>query len=575
MKRKENITPIKETLFACKIMFKYALLFGCIINLLMLSTPIYSMQVLDRVISSGNVDTLVMLTLVIMLALLLLAMLQAGRSFAMTQMGNWIERQLSEKVFTGSVKMSLESKVNIGSQQLTDLQTIKNFLTSPGLLTVLDTPWAIIFIIVLFIIHPWMGFLSVIGGALLVGFAILSDKLTKPLLDSMNDENIKSRRQVDQATRNAEVIEVMGLLPNIIQSWQKLNGKIQTTHSLFTKRYSVLTEITKFIRLVIQILVTGFGAYLVINGQMSSGAIIASSSLVGRALAPFEGAINSWKGFVNCRKAYDRLNAAYELVEKHEEKMSLPEPEGRVDVENLFYNPPNVQRHIVKGITFSLKAGETLAIIGPSASGKTTLAKLLAGALNPSIGTVRVDDASLKDWKREELGKYIGYLPQDVELFAGTIKENIARMDPNADPEEVVMAAQITGVHEMILRLPKGYDTEIGFDGSMLSGGQRQRIALARAFYGNPKILLLDEPNSNLDSVGEAALATAIDVAKDRNITCIIISHRTSILNVADKIMILKDGVIATFGSKKEVMDQMNQASQMNQLKNVPGHGNA
>jgi PrtD family type I secretion system ABC transporter len=569
MKKKGQITPIKETLIACKVMFKYALLFGCIINLLMLSTPIYSMQVLDRVISSSNTDTLLMLTLVILLALLLLGLLQAGRTFAMTQMGNWIEKQLSEKVLAGSVKMSLESKVNIGSQQLIDLQTIKNFLTSPALLTILDTPWAIIFIIVLFAIHPWMGLLSVLGGGILIGLAILSDKLTKPLLDAINDESIKSRRQVDQATRNAEIIEVMGLLPNITYHWQQMNNKIQTTHSLYNKRQAVLTEVTKFIRLVLQILVTGIGAYLVLQGQISTGAIIASSSLMGRALAPFEGAINYWKGFVNCRKAYDRLNQAYELNEREAEKMALPEPEGKIDLENVFYNPPNVQRHLVKGITFSLKAGETLVIIGPSASGKTTLAKLIAGALSPTIGVVRIDDASLKDWKREQLGKYIGYLPQDVELFNGTIRANIARMDPDAKPEDIIIAAQIAGVHEMILRLPKGYDTEIGFDGSSLSGGQRQRIGLARAFYGNPKILLLDEPNSNLDSLGEAALSTAIAVAKENKITSIVISHRTSILNIADKIMIMKDGMIATYGSKKEVMDQMNK------LKVVPGQGNA
>jgi PrtD family type I secretion system ABC transporter len=568
-KGKDNITPIKETLIACKVMFKYALVFGCIINLLMLASPIYSMQVLDRVISSSNTDTLLMLTLVIVLALLLLALLQAGRAFAMTQMGNWIEKQLSEKTFASSVRMSLESKINIGSQQLRDLQTIKGYLTSPGLLTMLDLPWAIIFIMVLFIIHPWMGFLSIIGGAILVGLAVLSDRLTKPLYDSISDESIKSMRQVDQATRNAEIIEVMGLLPNIISVWQSMNHKVQSTQSLVTKRQTVLSELTKFIRLVLQILVTGLGAYLVLQGEISTGAIIASSSLIGRALAPFESAIASWKGFVNSRKAYERLNTSYELVEKQEEKMSLPEPEGKIDVENVFYNPPNVQRHLVKGVSFSLEPGEALVIIGPSASGKTTLAKLIAGALHPTIGSVRIDEASLKDWKRDELGQFIGYLPQDVELFNGTVKENIARMNQNADPEEIVMAAQIAGVHEMILRLPKGYDTEIGFDGSILSGGQKQRIALARALFGNPKLMILDEPNSNLDSLGESALATALEVAKEKRITCIIISHRTTILNIADKIMIMKDGAVATYGSKKEVMEQMNQ------LKAVPVKGHA
>ncbi|RZI47781.1 type I secretion system permease/ATPase [Rickettsiales endosymbiont of Peranema trichophorum] len=561
-----NITehnPLKLTLAKCKLMFKYVLVFGCILNMLMLATPIYSMQVLDRVISSGNLDTLFMLTLVIGLALGLMSLLQAARSFAMLQMGAWIEKQLSEGVFSCSVRMSLESKVNIGSQQLRDLQTIKTYMTSLPLLTILDTPWAIIFIIALFIIHIYMGALAVIGGVILVGFAILSDRLTKPLHDANNEGFIKSMKHVDQATRNAEVIEVMGFLNNIIKSWQKVNTHVQGVQALVGKRQSVLTEITKFIRMFLQVLVTGIGAYLVINNEMSTGAIIASSSLIGRALAPFEQAIASWKGFVNCRKAYERLSKSYEVTEKVENRMELPAPEGKIDVENLYFAPQGVQKHIVKGVNFSLGAGEMLAIIGPSGSGKTTLAKLVVGGLQPSLGVVRVDDASLKDWKRNQLGQYIGYLPQDIELFGGTVKDNIARMDADASSEDVVIAAQIAGIHEMILQLPKGYDTEIGYDGSVLSGGQKQRLALARAFYGDPKILVLDEPNSNLDSSGEVALSTALSVAKERKMTCILISHRSSILSIVDKIMVLRDGGMVTMGKRDEVLSQLNKTQQV------------
>lgn len=568
MKQKETISALRETLLSCKVMFKYSLVFGAIINILMLATPLYSMQVLDRVISSGNTDTLLMLTIVIGFALLLLSLLQAGRSFAMVMMGNWIEKKLSERIFSNSVKMSLESKVNVGSQQMRDLQTIKTYLTSPGLLTILDTPWAIIFILVLFMLHYWMGLLAVVGGAILIALAILSDKLTKPLLDSNNDDFIKSMRSVDQATKNAEVVAAMGLLPNIIHQWQRINHKIQSTQSLATKRQTVLSELTKFIRMFLQILVTGIGAYLVIEGSISTGAIIASSSLIGRALAPFEAAIASWKGFVNCRKAYQRLNNASEIAARSENSMSLPAPDGKIELENVFYAPPNVQKHIIKGVSFLLMPGETLVVIGPSASGKTSLSKLIVGAYTPSIGTVRVDDANLQDWKRDELGPYIGYLPQDVELFAGTVKDNIARLDTKADSEAVIAAAQIAGVHELILKLPKGYDTEIGADGGMLSGGQKQRIALARAFYGDPRILVLDEPNSNLDTVGESALATAIEVAKGQKITCVIVSHRTNLLNLADRIMVMKEGMIATYGTKQEVLEQMNQ------LKAVPVQNN-
>lgn len=559
MKKENQSTFLQETLISCKIMFKYALIFGCIINLLMLASPIYSMQVLDRVISSGNTHTLLMLTLVIVFALLLLSLLQMGRHFAMTKMGDWIEKQLSEKTFVNAVRASLDSRNNVGSQQFRDLQVIKNYLISPGLLTMIDLPWAIIFIIVLFIIHPWMGFISVIGGIILIGLAFLSDRVTAPLYDFINDESIRSMRQIDQATRNAEVIEVMGFLPNIMGNWQRMNLKMQQTQAVVTKKQSFFSELSKFIRLFLQILVTGMGAYLVVQGKISTGAIIASSSLMGRALAPFEMAIVSWKGFIHARKSYERLNASYISRQLPEEKMSLPEPEGRIDVENVYYHAPNQQHYIVKGITFNLKAGEVWAIIGPSAAGKTTLAKLIAGALRPSNGIVRIDDANLQDWNRLELGQFIGYLPQDVELFNGTVKENIARMNPNADVQEVLNAAQMAGVHEMILKLPKGYDTEIGVDGSTLSGGQKQRIALARALFGNPKILILDEPNSNLDNFGEAALAMAIHTAKAKGVTCIIISHKTNILNAADKIMVLNEGVITKIGTKEDLMRPLQQ----------------
>ena len=556
-------TPLKEALFFCRVMVKFVLIFGCLVNLLMLSTPLFSMQVLDRVLSSQNTDTLLMLTLVIILALTLLGLIQAARSFAMNKMGNWLENRLSETVFSNSIRLSLESKAMANSQQLRDLQTVKTFLTSPGLISIMDMPWAIIFIIVLFILHTYIGFLAIIAGTVLIIFGLIADRATKPLIEMNNENFIKSMRQVDQSTRNAEVIEVMGMKKNIIASWQNMNQDMQKTQNLVTKRQSIFMEITKFFRLIIQISVTALGAYLVIQGQITSGTIIASSSLVGRALAPFEAAINSWKGFVTCRKSYERLTKSFTRYSDDSNIMSLPEPEGIIGVENVYFAPMGVQRHILKGIGFSLNQGEILAVIGPSASGKTTLAKLLVGIANPSIGTVRIDGASLKDWKKEELGPHLGYLPQDVELFSGTVKENIARMDTNPNPENVVIAAQLAGVHDMVLQLPQGYDTNIGLDGSMLSGGQKQRIGLARAFYGDPKFIVLDEPNANLDTQGEEALMTAISVAKEKSITTIIISHKTSILSVVDKILVMKDGMVASFGPKKEVMEKLKKAQSM------------
>ena len=557
-------TPLKEALFSCRVMVKYVLLFGCLVNLLMLSTPLFSMQVLDRVLGSQNTNTLLMLVLVIILALALLGLIQAARSFAMNKMANWLEDRLSETVFSNSVRLALDSKAMANSQQLRDLQTVKTFLTSPGLISIMDMPWAIIFIIVLFILHTYIGFLAIIAGTVLVVFGLIADRATKPLIEINNENFIKSMRQVDQSTRNAEVIEVMGMKKNIIASWQNLNQDVQQTQNLVTKRQSIFMEITKFFRLVIQISVTALGAWLVIQGQITSGTIIASSSLVGRALAPFEAAINSWKGFVTCRKSYERLTKSFTRYSDESGKMSLPEPEGIIEAENVYFAPPGMQKHILKGVGLSLNKGEILGVIGPSASGKTTLAKLLVGIYHPNIGAVRIDGASLKDWKKEELGPHLGYLPQDVELFSGTVKENIARMNADPNSEDVVVAAQLAGVHDMILQLSQGYDTNIGLDGSMLSGGQKQRVGLARAFYGDPKFIVLDEPNASLDTQGEEALMTAISVAKEKGITTIIISHKISILDIVDKVLLMKDGMVASFGPKKEVMEKLKKAQSMN-----------
>ncbi len=558
----EKQSPLQEALAVCKVMIKYILLFGCLVNLLMLSTSLYSMQVLDRVLSSGNIHTLMMLTIVIVFALALLGLIQAARSFAMNKMGTWFENKLSSIVFSNSIKLSVESKAMANSQQLRDLQTIKTFLTSPSLVSIMDLPWAIIFIIVLFILHTALGALALIAGSVLVIFGIVAERVTKPLLEMNNENFIKSMRQVDQTTRNAEVIQVMGMENDVISSWQNMNEEVQKTQNLVTKRQAVFTEITKFFRLVIQISVTAVGAYLVTLGQITSGVIIASSSLVGRALTPFEMAINSWKMFIGARKSYERLQRSFARYVDDSNKMSLPKPDGNIDVENVYYAPPGVQKHILKGVSFSISQGDVLAIIGASASGKTTLAKLLVGVAHPNIGTVRVDGASLRDWKKEELGPNLGYLPQDVELFSGSIKDNIARMQKNPKSDNVVVAAQLAGVHDMILQLPQGYDSSVGIDGSNLSGGQKQRVGLARAFYGDPKIIVLDEPNASLDTQGEEALMMAIGVAKEKNITTVIISHKTSILSAVDKILIMKDGMVAAFGSKEEIIKKMQQSQQ-------------
>lgn len=559
-KAKIFVNPLKEALASCKVMFKYSILFGAVINLLMLASPLYSMMVLDRVISSQNTDTLVMLTLVIALALALLGVIQAARSFAMTRMSDWLEERLSTLVFANSIKMSLQSKINIGSQKIRDLQVIKGFLTSPSLVAMLDTPWAIIFIIVIFILHPLLGVLTIVGGVILILLGVVTDRTTKKMIERNNEDSIRSNSSVDQATRNAEVIQVMGLMNNVVGLWQDLNSKVHSTQVMVNKRQAVLSEITKFVRLFLQISVTGLGAYLVIKNELSSGAIIASSTLVGRALSPFEQFINAWKGYINYKKSFDRLNKAFEMMGESSNKMKLPAPEGRIEAQGLFFAPANTNKYTLRSVSFQVEPGETLVVIGQSGSGKTTLAKLISGAWEASSGMVRIDGANIKDWDRDQLGSYIGYLPQDIELFSGTIRQNIGRMDSKADPELLVEAAQLAGVHDMILGLANGYDTEIGLEGSGLSGGQRQRIALARALFGSPKILILDEPNSNLDSKGEEALGMALEIAKEKKITTIVISHRPNVINYADKLLILQDGVVVSFGKKEDVLKEMNKS---------------
>ena len=564
---KEITTPLEQALGACRVVFIYSMIFGAIINLLMLATPIYSMQVLDKVLGSYNKDTLLMLTLVIILALVVLAALQGARSFMMMRMDSWLESQLSPLVLQYTIRNASinKSSGNGSSQNLRELNTVRTFLTSPPFMVMLDTPWSIIFMLVLFALHYTMGLLAVIGGALLILVTVLNEVSTKKILNKHKRYEVENMKNTEQAGRNAEVIKVMGMSETIMQVWQDTNQPTRQLHKLYRKRSAFLAELTKFLRMTLQISVTGWGAVLCIQGEFSAGAIIASSSLIGRALAPFETAAGAWKNFVTARDSYSQLTNLFEDNAEYFESVELPSIKGSVELENVYYSAPGLPKPIVKGINMSLDGGEVLAIIGSSGSGKTTLSRLIIGGIKPSLGSARIDAADAFSLNSKDRYNALGYVPQDIELFSGSIKENIARMDPNALDKDVVAAAEFTYAHEMILKLPKGYDTQIGFAGSLLSGGQRQRIALARAFYGNPKLVVLDEPNSNLDLHGESALSDVISEAKKRKITTIIISHRTSIMSIVDKIMVMRDGVVAAFGHKDSVLAQLNGvASQQN-----------
>lgn len=558
-KQKLPKTLLDDAIHKCKKAFIVTFFFAFGVNILMLSTSLYSLQVYDRVISSASMETLVMLSLVTMGVYVALSMLQVARSFTLIRIGEWLDRSLAPQFFANSVASSAVRPSLGGSQTLRDLNQVRGFLTSAGINALFDAPWAFIFVIVLFAIHASVGYLALFGAVVLLGFAVLNAYATDETLNQANQQSMKSLNQAEIATRNAESIEAMGMMSAVVKNWHSMNGKAIELQSLASNRNGIISSVSKFVRLILQMAVTGLGAYYTINSEMTMGGIIASSMLIGRALAPVESAIEVWKSITSAHKAYQRLQVALITLPARHVSMALPTPTGKLSVENVFYAPPAVTpqatvKYTLRGVNFALEAGESLAIIGPSAAGKSSLARLLAGVWKPLSGVVRLDNADVYTWNRDDFGQYVGYLPQGVELFNGTVKDNIARLQDDANPEDIVRAAQFAGVHDLILRLPNGYETDIGVGGSALSAGQRQRIGLARAFFGNPKLMILDEPNANLDDMGEMALVTALKNAKAQGITTILISHRPAILSSVDKVLVLQEGAIAAFGPRNEVM---------------------
>lgn len=557
---KKKQSELVKVLNQCRPVFWIVCAFAFGVNLLNLVTPLYSLQVLDRVLSSGSQETLLMLSIIMISLYMALHMLQVARSFTLIKLGEYIDTKLSPDLLASSIKSASTKASTGGAQNLRDLDTVKNFLTSIGINTLFDAPWSIIYIIVLFLIHPWMGWLSVIGSIIILLLAFFNAYATTNKMSEANEEKIKSLGYSEMATRNAEVVEAMGMMSAVTSRWQTFQQSSLSLISVASYRNGVISTFSRFVRAILQLLVTGIGAYLVLTrpNEMTAGGMIASSIILGRALAPFDNAIEIWKQISSASKSYQKLQDLYNRITDRNESMKLPVPEGSFSAENVYFAPPSATggpiSYTLKGVSFAINPGEILAIIGPSAAGKSSLAKLMVGVWKPIQGTLRLDGADVYTWNREDFGKHVGYLPQNVELFGGTIKDNIARLRDDVDPELIVEAAKMAGAHDLILRLKDGYETDIGIGGSNLSGGQRQRIGLARAFFGNPKLIILDEPNANLDEAGEQALVGAINHARQRKMSTIIISHRPSILSSVDKILILQDGMVAAFGSKDEVM---------------------
>lgn len=534
--------------------FIYAGFFSAAVNLLMLVPVIYMLQVYDRVISSGSYSTLAMLTLLMVALTAALGGFEWVRSMILISASNRIEKNLRRRVSDATFKRALITGGMVSNAQpLNDLSSLRQFLTGNGLFAFFDAPWFPIYVFVMFMFHPMFGYAAIFAGIVMIALAYTTEKVTSKKLQDANTQSTSINNQISGTIKNSEVIAAMGMADDLRHRQEARFDKVLTLQTDASRWAGILQSLSKTFRMVMQSLLLGLGALLALQQEISPGMMIAGSLLLGRALAPIDMLVGTWKGFTLARGQYERLGQLLAQIPKDAETMSLPEPTGKLSVEQVMVVPPGSKNIVVRGVTMELSPGEALGIVGPSASGKSCLARALLGIWPAYSGKVRLDGADIASWNRSELGPHIGYLPQDIELFDGSISENISRFG-DVDPEKVVAAAKTAGVHELILNLPKGYDTVIGGAGGVLSGGQRQRIGLARAIYGSPKYLVLDEPNSNLDDQGERELVEAIRRIKAAGATVIVITHRTMVLQCVDKILVMRDGAAQSFGPRDQVL---------------------
>lgn len=546
---------VHAALQACARHFSYSALFSAAINLLYLTPSIYLLQVYDRVLNGNSITTLAMLTVIAVVALGCLAALDQLRAQLLIRAGLRLDRQLSQAVLRAMNARGLGRSMD--STGLRELDTFRQAICGSGIQALFDAPWAIVYIAVCFLLHPLIGWLTLICVAVLFTLAVLNELRTRSLMAEANELTFKGYRFVDANIRNAEVIHALGMLPDIARRWSVTRNQAIAAQSMASIRGASVSALIKFSRLTMQAAIIGVGAYLVIERQMHPGGIFAASLLLGRALQPVETAVGNWKQWIDARRAFGYLTRLLADYPASTERTALPEPQGALLVEQVSYAPSRDAKLTVRNVSFSLQPGEHVGIIGPSSAGKTTLLKLLVGVLRPSAGVIRIDGSDNTSFDRELFGKHVGYLPQDIELLTGTVAENIARFTA-ADGYQIVEAAKLVDAHEMILRLPNGYETEVGPGGMLLSGGQRQRIGLARAVFGNPVFIILDEPNSNLDSDGEFALAHALQRLKAARRTVLMASHRISALKAMDRIILIREGAIEQIDTTGVILARLN-----------------
>jgi ATP-binding cassette, subfamily C, bacterial len=552
----KNETVISEAIRATRPGFITAIFFSFFINVLAFVSPLYMLQIYDRVITSRNSMTLIALTVIAVFLLMIYAALEKVRSAILVRLGILFSDIARSRLFDAVLKGNLLQPGRGHTQALRDLDTVREFLTGTGLISFCDAPWVPIFVVGCFILHPYYGYIATAGAVIIFGAAIANEFLTRKQLMAATSTAIVANSYAAATFRNAEVLHAMGMLSGLRDRWLRRQDEGIAMQAAASDRAGHLIAVSKFFRAFLQIAILGTGAYLSIEQESTPGAMIAASIMMGRALAPVELAVANWKTFIAARSAYNRIMGLFGILPAESEKLPLPAPEGHLSVENVIAVPPGAKEPVLRGISFVLRPGEVLGVLGPSAAGKSSLARVLVGVWSTAHGKVRIDGAELSHWAPEKLGRHIGYLPQDVELFSGSIAENIARFN-ELDEAKIITAARMAGVHDMVQALPNGYNTQIGEGGFALSGGQRQRIGLARALYGKPAYVILDEPNASLDADGEAALLSAIQQLRQEGSTAVLITHKTNILGTVDKILVLSQGQVQGFGSRDEILSKL------------------
>lgn len=555
MKLSDKRSELRDALSGQKTFFRNALFFSFFTNLLVMAPTLYMLEVYDRVVNSRSGMTLAMLTLLVVGLFALMEILEWVRMEVLQVAGRRFDARMGERIFDSVFEANLRRIPGTPVQALNDLRTVREFLSSPAVIAIMDVPLAMLYIVVLFLISPLLGYMSIVGALMSVALAYFNERATLPALSQANRSAINAQNYANGSLRNAQVIKAMGMLRSIHGRWMKKQKELLSTQALASDAAGIYSVLSKFVQMATSSLLLGAGCWLMLQGQFAGGGgmMIVASILGGRVLAPISQVIGMWKHVVNARDAYFRLDNLLQGIPAKQPGMPLPAPKGLLSVEAVTVVAPNSNVAIIRGASFAVPVGKVVAIVGPSAAGKTTLARLVVGVWPAASGKVRLDGVDIFPWNKAELGPHIGYLPQEVELFDGTLAENIARFG-QVDMAQVEAAARAVGAHDAIMALPHGYDTAIGDDGCFLSGGERQRVGLARAIYGTPRLVVLDEPNSSLDEAGEQALVRTLLALKAQGTTILVITHRTSVLEAVDLMLLLVEGQVKAYGPRDEVL---------------------